>query len=133
MRILYNNLWDNFTLVESQEDANYPVENTQDTRLVKTWRTSTASAASVVLAAGSAGLFVFKATTNLVTDPEDLSTVNWDATNATASATSIVYDGKSFTKITNDGANAGYGSQDFTATAGTTTRHSLRYSGKVAV
>ncbi len=121
MRILYSNLWDLYTLTESQEDANYPVENTQDTRLVKTWRTSTASATSVVLAAGSAGLFVFKATTNLVTDPEDLTTANWTEVNSTASATSIIYDGKSFTKITNAGTAAGYVSQGFTATAGTTT------------
>ncbi len=53
MRIIYSNLWDNFTLVESQEDANYPVENTQDTRLVKVWRTDTASATTIVLDAGT--------------------------------------------------------------------------------
>jgi len=53
MRIIYNNLWDDYTLVESQEDANYPVENTQDTRLVKTWRTSTASATTIYINAGT--------------------------------------------------------------------------------
>ena len=121
MRILYNNLWDNFTLVESQEDANYPVENTQDTRLVKVWRTSTASAASIVLAAGSAGLFVFKATTNLVQDPEDLTTGNWTTVNSIVTLSTLSYDDKIFNKVTNVGAAAGYVSQSFTATAGTTT------------
>ena len=53
MRILYSNLWDLYTLTESQEDANYPVENTQDTRLVKVWRTDTASASTIVLDAGT--------------------------------------------------------------------------------
>ncbi len=53
MRIIYSNLWDLYTLTESQEDANYPVENTQDTRLVKVWRTDTASASTIVLDAGT--------------------------------------------------------------------------------
>ena len=53
MRIIYSNLWDNDTLVESHEDTNYPVENTQDIRLAKRWRTETASAATVVLDAGT--------------------------------------------------------------------------------
>ncbi len=54
MRIIYNNLWDLYTLTESQEDANYPVENTQDVRLAKVWRTSTASGlTTVVLDAGT--------------------------------------------------------------------------------
>ncbi|KKK79861.1 hypothetical protein LCGC14_2829270, partial [marine sediment metagenome] len=78
MRIIYSNLLDNYTLTESQEDANYPVENVQDIRLAKVWRTETASAASVVISAGSAALAVFQATTNLVSDPEDLTTANWE-------------------------------------------------------
>jgi len=53
MRILYNNLWDDYDLTESHEDANYPVENTQDIRLAKRWRTETASAASIVIDAGT--------------------------------------------------------------------------------
>ena len=53
MRILYANLWDNYTLVESQEDANYPAENTQDMRLSKVWRTATASATTIYIDAGS--------------------------------------------------------------------------------
>ena len=53
MRVLYNNLWDDYDLTESHEDANYPVENTQDIRLAKRWRTETASAASIVIDAGT--------------------------------------------------------------------------------
>ncbi len=112
MRLIYNNLWDLYTLTESQEDANYPVENTQDVRLAKVWRTETASAASVVISAGSAALAVFQATTNLVSDPEDLTTGNWTEVNCTASATSIIYDSKAFTKVTNVGANKGSVFQD---------------------
>ena len=99
MRLIYNNLWDLYTLTESQEDANYPVENTQDVRLAKVWRTETASAASVVISAGSAALAVFQATTNLVSDPEDLTTVNWTEVNVTASLSDEYYDGKRFTKL----------------------------------
>ncbi len=53
MRIIYSNLLDNYTLTESQEDANYPVENVQDIRLAKRWRTSTASAATVKFDVGT--------------------------------------------------------------------------------
>lgn len=53
MRVLWNNLWDLYTLTESQEDANYPAENTQDIRLVKVWRTQTASAATIAIDAGT--------------------------------------------------------------------------------
>ncbi len=53
MRLIYNNLWDLYTLTESQEDANYPVENTQDVRLAKVWRTQTTAAAQIVLDAGT--------------------------------------------------------------------------------
>ena len=53
MRILYSNLWDDYSLIESQENSSYPVENTQDIRLVKTWRTQTPSAATIYLDAGT--------------------------------------------------------------------------------
>ncbi len=53
MRILYNNLWDLYTLTESQEDANYPVENTQDVRLAKVWRTENATSATIVIDVGT--------------------------------------------------------------------------------
>ena len=108
MRIIYSNLLDNYTLTESQEDANYPVENVQDIRLAKVWRTETASAASVVISAGSAALAVFQATTNLVSDPEDLTTANWTEINAVATLSDLYYDGKRFTKVMNVGAVIGY-------------------------
>ena len=53
MRILWNNQWDLYSLTESQEDASYPAENTQDSRLVKVWRTQTASASTIYVDAGS--------------------------------------------------------------------------------
>lgn len=53
MRIIYENLWDNYALVESQEDTSYPAENTQDIRIAKTWRTQTASAATIYIDSGS--------------------------------------------------------------------------------
>lgn len=53
MRIIYSNLWDDYTLTESQEDANYLAENTQDIRLTEVWRTSTASATTISIDAGT--------------------------------------------------------------------------------
>lgn len=53
MRILYNNLFDDYDLIESHEDANYLVENVQDMRLAKVWRTETASAATIYIDAGT--------------------------------------------------------------------------------
>ena len=57
MRLIYHNDWDLGTLTESQEDSSYPVENTQDIRLVKTWRTSTASASTIVIDAGTGSTY----------------------------------------------------------------------------
>jgi len=106
LRILYHNEWDLYSLTESQEDASYPVENTQDIRLVKTWRTTTASAATVTIASGSAAKAIFQATTNLLEDSDDLTL--WASTNATPTASGLYYDGSEFTKVTNDGATEGY-------------------------
>lgn len=53
MRLIWDNLWDDYTLTESQEDANYPAENTQHVHLTKVWRTTTASAATLALDAGT--------------------------------------------------------------------------------
>ena len=53
MRIIFHNDWDLYTLTESQEDASYPAENTQDIRLAKRWRTSTASATTIYMDAGT--------------------------------------------------------------------------------
>jgi len=51
---------------------------------------------------------VFQATTNLITDPEDLTTGNWTETDCTATLSDFYYDGKRFTKLTNSGAAAGH-------------------------
>lgn len=53
MRLMYDNYWDEYSLTESNENASYPAENTQDIRLAKVWRTSTASAATIALDAGT--------------------------------------------------------------------------------
>lgn len=53
MRIIYSNSWDLYTLTESEENASYPAENTQDVRLVKTWRTNDATAVTIYCDAGT--------------------------------------------------------------------------------
>ena len=53
MRIIYRNLWDDYTPSVSQEDASYPATNTQDPQLVTIWRTQTASAATIAIDAGT--------------------------------------------------------------------------------
>jgi len=49
---------------------------------------------------------VFKATTNLITDPEDLTTANWANNNSTDAASSLSFQGKKFTKIIGDNSAA---------------------------
>lgn len=53
MRILYDNDLDGATLTESTEDASYPVENIQDTRLAKVWRAGGCSSESIVIDLGA--------------------------------------------------------------------------------
>jgi hypothetical protein len=43
MRILYNNLLETSTMVATNEDANYPVENVHDTTLLTEFRADTNS------------------------------------------------------------------------------------------
>lgn len=43
MRVVYNNLWDDFSIVASSENANYPASNTQDHRLSRYTRTTAVS------------------------------------------------------------------------------------------
>ncbi len=119
MRILYNNLWDLYTLTKSQEDANYPVENTQDVRLAKVWRTETASAASVVISAGSAALAVFRATTNLLEDSNALT--GWTTSGSIVTSSGLFYDSSEFAKVQNAATAAGFIYQNETATAATVT------------
>jgi len=57
---------------------------------------------------------VFRATTNLVTDPEDLTTANWTNSTSTDALSDFYYDGKRFTKIINVGASAGFNYQALT-------------------
>ncbi len=119
MRLIYNNLWDLYTLTESQEDANYPVENTQDVRLAKVWRTETASAASVLISAGSAALAVFQATTNLLEDSDALT--GWTTSGSIVTSSGLFYDGSEFAKVQNAATAAGFIYQNETATAATVT------------
>ena len=49
MRIAYNNLFDDGTLTASSEATGYAVENTQNQRLAKVWRSTDASTQTVVV------------------------------------------------------------------------------------
>lgn len=60
--------------------------------------------------------FVFQGTTNLVKDPEDLTTGNWTNINSADELSDLYIDGKRFTKIINSGVNAGYVQQDLVDT-----------------
>ncbi len=54
------------------------------------------------------GKITFKTSnTNPVLDPEDLTTANWTEVLATAALSDLYYDGKRFTKVSNDGAVTG--------------------------
>jgi len=59
---------------------------------------------------------IFQASTNLIKDPEDLTTSNWTNNNTTDLLTSIHVDGKRLTKITLT-ASSGSIKQDWTASA----------------
>lgn len=54
MRIAYSNLVDDATLTASSEDLRFPVENTQDQRLAKPWRTQTVTGITCVVDLGAA-------------------------------------------------------------------------------
>ena len=64
---------------------------------------------------------IFQGTTNLVSDPEDLTTANWTEVNATATLSDLYYDGKRFTKVSNDGAASRFVYQSYTDAWTTTT------------
>lgn len=51
---------------------------------------------------------IFQDTTNLIIDPEDLTTVNWTEVDVTAVLSDEYYDGKRFTKVMNSGAIYGF-------------------------
>ncbi len=108
MRLLHDNKIDGATLTPSSENANYLAANLKDTRLSRKWRTTGDEDESLLIGAGNLALEVFQATTNLVSDPEDLTTGNWTEVSATATLSGLYYDGKRFTKITNVGAVDGY-------------------------
>lgn len=54
MRFAYSNLVDDATLTASSEDLRFPVENAQDQRLAKVWRTQQATSVTCVVDLGSA-------------------------------------------------------------------------------
>ncbi len=119
MRIIYSNLLDNYTLTASQEDSNYPVENVQDIRLAKTWRTITASASTVVIDGGGAKQDIFQATTNLLEDTDNLTL--WTTSGSIVTSSGLFYDSSEFAKVVNAATAAGFIYQDETATATTLT------------
>lgn len=119
LRILWDNFWDLYSLTESQEDSSYPVENTQDIRLVKSWRTTTASAATVTIASGSAAKAIFRATTNLFENSNALTL--WTTSGSIVTSSGLFYDGSEFWKVTNAGTAAGIIYQEETGTFTTLT------------
>ncbi len=99
MRLLHDNKIDGATLTPSSENANYLAANLKDTRLSRKWRATGDEDESLLIAGSSLALEVFRATTNLVSDPEDLTTGNWTEVDVTASLSDEYYDGKRFSKI----------------------------------
>lgn len=67
---------------------------------------------------GSHVLGIFQATTNLVSDPEDLTTANWTESNCTATTTKYYVGGYALSKLTASAANAEV-YQDITYTSST--------------
>lgn len=121
MRLLHSNKINGATLTPSSENANYPASNLKDTRLSRKWRTTGDEDESLLIDAGGEALEVFQATDNLVTDPEDLTTGNWTPSNCDRVLSDFYYDGKRFTKLTNNGANTGFVYQSYTDTWATLT------------
>jgi len=118
MRIAYNNLVDGIASTSISAltvNSSYPVANMQDQRLTTKYRSTAATSQSLTFDAGGAPNFIGDAYTNLVADPTDLTTANWTATNATATAQSATINGNAFTKVSNSGAAPGYVVQNFTS------------------
>ncbi len=92
MRILYENLIDGLAasrLTVSSEQALYGAVRVQDQRLTTRWRTDSGTAQTILfsgssdtIVGGNIGLVTGGAATNLVTDPENLTSGNWTAWSA---------------------------------------------------
>jgi len=99
MRLLHDNKIDGATLTPSSVNINYPVSNLKDTRLSRKWRTTGDEDESLLIGAGGAALEVFRATTNIIDDPEDMTAASWLEADSTATLTDLYYDSKRFTKV----------------------------------
>jgi len=90
LRIAYDNLLDAaFTITPLTEETLYEATKVQDQRLTTQWRTTAAtdqtiifSATSDTIVGGNIGLVTGSSATNLVTDPENLTSANWITTNS---------------------------------------------------
>ena len=90
MRIAYSNLLDPLasTLITPSTEATlYEATQIQDDRLTTQWRTTSATdqtiifdASAATIVGGNIGLVTGSAATNLITDPENLTSANWTAT-----------------------------------------------------
>jgi len=99
MRIAYDNQIDDLAASEITAltaESLYAATNVQDERLTVQWRTTAATDQTIIFNAGGTVTEgetwqpMFQATTNLLTDPENLTSANWTKTAVTASADSVV-------------------------------------------
>jgi hypothetical protein len=102
MRIAYSNLFDNAaSITPSTETTLYEATMVQDQRLTTQWRTTAATDQTIIFAAsadtivgGNIGLVTGSAATNLVNDPENMTSGDWalggGAPGSRATATSIL-------------------------------------------
>ena len=115
MRIIYDNQLDD--LVASQitaltAETLYAATRVTDERLTVQWETTSPTAQTIIFNAGGAEEPMFVATTNLVVDPENLTSANWTETNvAVTTAESIL--GIPAYKVTCNATNSSsYAEQD---------------------
>lgn len=124
MRILWDNQIDgsDVILTESSEDANFPVENVQDTRLAKRWRATGSSLEHLLIDSGGTILDAFGVRANEVADGDNLTTGSWTASQCTPTLQSTKAEGSFLTKLENTAAATGFMYQTFPGSSWTEIR-----------
>jgi hypothetical protein len=95
MRIAYSNLVDDATLTANSEDSGFPVENAQDQRLAKVWRTQSATGVTCVVDLGSAqdvntvAIIGHDLTTSATLTIEANATDSWASASVSTSLTAL--------------------------------------------
>ena len=110
MRLLYGNKIKDAILTPSSENANYPASNLKDPRLSRHLRFTGDNYESLLMDSGGLLKDIFQATVNLLENSNDLTL--WATSGATPTASGLFYDGSEFAKVINDGAAAGFISQN---------------------